>query len=259
MIDIHTHILPGVDDGAQSEFEALIMAQAAVREGITDLIATPHHANGSYSNPGAEVVKAVEAFNGRLKREGIPLTVHTGQEIRVHDELLDSWSRGDLLPLAGSSYVLIELPGSKIPRGLFDLLHEFSVMGLKSVIAHPERNVEIIRKPEIMQELIEYGAYSQITTHSLLGAFGPQAQRCAWILCRRGLAHLISSDAHHVTRRGFRLAETYDRIRAEFGAARVEFYQNNAAMLLQNSTLSTELETGKMAGTWKSLFKVFLK
>ena len=115
----------------------------------------------------------------------MPITIVTGQEIRVHDDLLEAWYRKELLPLAGSSYVLIEMPSSRIPKAMLDLIHELSILNLKPIIAHPERNAEVVQHPERLAELVEAGAFAQVTTHSLVGGFGKRIEQTAWSLCRR--------------------------------------------------------------------------
>lgn len=237
MIDMHTHILPGVDDGAADWAETFTMARAAVAEGITTVIATPHHANGKYWNESEAVLELVEQANERLTSEGIPLHVMPGQEIRVHDDLLDAWTQHKLLSLAGSSYVLLEMPSGSIPRGMGELIHELQVMGLKTVIAHPERNAEVMSHPERYAALIEAGAYGQVTTHSLVGGFGKRIEQQAWKLCREGLIQLVSSDAHHVERRGFKLKEAYARIDRELGTAWREAARMNGENLIHNMPL----------------------
>ncbi|WP_233146888.1 tyrosine-protein phosphatase [Paenibacillus selenitireducens] len=234
MIDIHTHILPGVDDGAANWNDALNMARAAVAEGITTMIATPHHANGRYHNTALEVVEHVRHMNEQFMAMGVPLTIQSGQEIRLHGDLLEAWLRKELLPLAGSSYILIELPSSGIPKEMLELIHELNVMNLKPIIAHPERNAEIVRYPDRLAQLIEIGAFAQVTTHSLLGDFGRRIEKTAWSLCRSGLIHIVSSDAHHVERRGFRLRETYDVIRERMGQPWENYFLNNAQRIMDD-------------------------
>ena len=148
MIDIHTHILPGLDDGASDWDDTLSMARAAAADGISTIIATPHHANGRYDNPAAAIRERVTRVNERLAEVGVSVTIAAGQEIRVHDDLLDAWHRGELLTLAGSDYALIEMPFSHIPKPMKELLHELSVLNLRPIIAHPERNAEIARQPD---------------------------------------------------------------------------------------------------------------
>lgn len=244
MIDIHTHILPGLDDGSAKWDDTLNMAQAAVSEGITTIIATPHHANGTYINEADKVVEHTSRVNQQLNAAGVPITIVTGQEIRVHDDLLEAWDRKELLPLAGSSYVLIEMPSSRIPKNMLDLIHELSIINLKPIIAHPERNAEVVQHPERLAELVEAGAFAQVTTHSLVGGFGKRIEQAAWSLCKDGLIHIVSSDAHHIERRGFRLREAYDRINERMGENWETYFLNNAQCVLEDKPFgSTPLTT----------------
>ncbi len=228
MIDIHTHILPGLDDGAADWNDTLNMAKAAAAEGIKKLISTPHHANGRYDNPAVEVRAHVNRTNERLADAGVPVTVAPGQEIRVHGDLLEAWHRGELLTLADSAYVLIEMPFSHVPKDMKELIHELGVLRLRPIIAHPERNAEIVKHPRLLAELVELGACAQMTTHSLLGDFGRQVRQAAWTLCESGLVHLVSSDAHHHERRGFRMREAYEAIRQRMGEPWEAYYKRNA-------------------------------
>lgn len=253
MIDIHTHILPGLDDGAETTEDALDMARAAMQEGITSIIATPHHANGKYMNLADSVTAQAAVLNERLTAEGIPIKVLTGQEIRVHDDLLDAWSRQELLTLASSDYMLIELPGHSVPKSTSQLIHELAVLGIRPIIAHPERNQEIMRNPNVLAELIECGAWTQVTTHSLLGGYGNRIQKTAWTLCKKRLIHLVSSDAHHVSRRGFRLKEAYEKIASEIGQQWAEYYQTNAACLIENGVFA---DPPNLANTSKFLMLI---
>ncbi|KRE47878.1 tyrosine-protein phosphatase [Paenibacillus sp. Soil522] len=234
MIDIHTHILPGLDDGAACTDDTLIMARAAVSEGITTIIATPHHANGAYTNTADKVAEHTHAINEQLMAAGVPVTIMTGQEVRVHDDLLDAWHRSEILPLASSCYLLVEMPSSRIPKAMLELIHELSLLKLKPIIAHPERNAEVVKHPERLAELIEAGAFAQVTTHSLLGGFGKRIEQSAWSLMKDGLIHIVSSDAHHVERRGFRLREAYASIERRMGEQWVSYLQSNAQSIIED-------------------------
>ncbi|AJS61164.1 tyrosine-protein phosphatase [Paenibacillus sp. IHBB 10380] len=257
MIDIHTHILPGVDDGAANWDDTLNMARAAALEGITTLIATPHHANGQYINSADEVVALTRSINEQLIAEGVPVTIATGQEIRVHGDLLDAWFRNELLPLADSHYVLIEMPSSRIPMEIDELIHELNILKLKPIIAHPERNAEIVKHPERLAELIERGAFAQVTTHSLLGGFGRRIEKAAWSLCRSGLIHIVSSDAHHMERRGFRLREAYDVIRGRMGKPWENYFLNNAQCVIEDKPFSSKPEPPLLEGVIRRLLSYF--
>ncbi|WP_169087667.1 tyrosine-protein phosphatase [Paenibacillus sp. PL91] len=240
MIDIHTHILPGLDDGAASFDDTLNMARAAVSEGITTIIATPHHANGTYTNTADVVAVHTSSINDQLLAAGVPVTIRAGQEIRVHDDLLDAWNRKELLSLAGSSFVLIEMPSSRIPKSMIELVHELNILNLKPIIAHPERNAEVVKHPERLAELIEAGAFAQVTSHSLLGGFGKRIEQSSWSLLKAGLIHIVSSDAHHIERRGFRLREAYDAIERRMGEQWVSYLQMNAQSVIADEPFHSQ-------------------
>ena len=257
MVDIHTHILPGLDDGAPDLEQALSMARAASAEGIRKIIATPHHANGVYNNPAESVREAVEKLNGELKREGIPVELFPGQEIRVHDDMLDAWARGELLTLADSQYILLEMPSSRIPSKMFEWVHELRLMGLHPIIAHPERNAEVVKNPGRLAELVEAGCYAQVTTHSLLGGFGKKIEEVAWSLCKQGLIHAVSSDAHHLELRGFKMSETYNRISHYIGDSSTEYYKQNASNILDNKPITVEMFSKVNVKWWRKLSNLF--
>lgn len=236
MIDIHTHILPGLDDGSRDLEESLAMAKEAVREGIDTIVATPHHANGKYWNDSTQVRSAVSSLREALEKENIPLNVVEGQEIRVYQELLDDIQSGSSITLAGSSYILLEFPSSRIPDRIEDLIHELKLLGLTPVIAHPERNAEIARQPDRLLRLIRLGALSQATSHSINGLFGKSVQECSISLCRRNMVHFISSDAHNLSNRAFGLGSAYDAISNVLGYEYVDYYQSNAESLIRSQT-----------------------
>lgn len=233
MIDIHNHMLPGLDDGAANLHEAMEMAKQAVEVGIHTVVATPHHGNALYDNPADYVGQAVESLRLELKQRNIPLQVLPGQEVRVQERVLTDCLNGIVKGLNHSRYVLLELPYSKIPKHLPDLLHELSVLQLTAIIAHPERNHEIAADPNRLAALIELGALSQLTAHSILGGAGRRLQQLSFQLCRQQLVHFVASDAHHATRRPFLLPEAYRFMERKLGAGAVEELRGNARRLIE--------------------------
>ncbi|WP_018757168.1 tyrosine-protein phosphatase [Paenibacillus terrigena] len=233
MIDIHSHILPGIDDGSQSIEESIAMAKAAVAEGIKTIIATPHHANGRYDNEANDVQRRVLQLNQRLAIEDIPLKVLPGQEIRVYNQLIRDLEQRKVRTLDESSYMLIEFPTSKIPNDFSNLLHELRVLGITAIIAHPERNAEILKDLNVLEELIEQGALAQMTSHSLNGLFGAKIKDISLEMCERNLVHFIASDAHNLTKRGFELARAYETVSKQLGADYTIYYQDNAQAILE--------------------------
>lgn len=251
MIDIHTHIIPGIDDGAQDLTEAVKMAQAAVAEGIHTLIATPHHANGKYDNPMGQVKQAVFELNGVLREKGIPLTVLPGQEIRVYSHLLEDLDSKIAGTLHSTHYILIEFPTREIPKKIEALLHELRVMGLIPIIAHPERNMELASDPSKLQRLIHQGALAQITSHSINGLFGKKIQKLSFELFEHRMAHFVSSDAHNMKNRPFGLKQAYSMLAGKFGDDLVRSCQENAVKLVNNEEIPISQPMWKTKTWWK--------
>jgi protein-tyrosine phosphatase len=247
MIDIHCHILPGLDDGADSDATALALARGAVADGIHTVIATPHHENGRYTNAKPKVLQAVERCRDLFQAHHIPLTVLAGQEIRVTDRWLDEWRADRLLDLAGSGVVLLELPSSHVPANTHDLLHELAVLGLKAVIAHPERNRELARDPKLVRELIDRGAYMQVTSHSVTGLFGRAVQKLSLDWIGQRLVHFIASDAHHPAARPFALREAYALIAKRHSQDTADYLRRNAQCLIDGRPIE-RLEPAEKRG-----------
>lgn len=201
MVDIHAHILPLVDDGPSSIEEALDLARQAVEEGITDLIATPHHRHPRFDTSGLDVKQSVCQLNAFLQQQGIPLQVHPGQEVRISGELHENLRAGSTHTLAGSRYVLVEFPSSAVPSYASQSFGHLLSAGYVPVIAHPERNRAILENPDILFEFVSNGAISQLTCASVAGKYGKDVQRFSIALLEKGLAHLVASDAHDAQRR----------------------------------------------------------
>jgi protein-tyrosine phosphatase len=255
MIDIHSHILSGLDDGATHMQESLNMARQAVSQGIHTVIATPHHANGRYSNKSDIIKNSVDQLNARLQEEQIPLQVLAGQEVRVYQELLKHLEDGELLSLDNSRYILLEFPSYGIPSSAQEVLYELQVMGKVPIIAHPERNQEIIKNPVKLLELVELGALSQVTAQSVFGGFGKEIQRLSLDLCKKYLTHFIASDAHNVTNRPFLLGQAYEVVNDKLSPEITNYFQNNALSVIENTSITLhrpEWPKHKWFHFWKS-------
>lgn len=208
MVDLHCHVLPGVDDGPRSLADALAMCRLADEGGCDTLVATPHQRHPLWSNRDRPRLEALVAeLNGELG--GRP-QVLLGAEIRVDDELLDEVEQlpaGPIQPLADSRYLLLELDrgGESVRYGEAgdpaDLVHELSVAGWQAIIAHPEHYGWLLAEPSKVERLAEVGALFQITAMSLTGGFGRAAQAACRSLLEAGLVQFVASDAHGTTRR----------------------------------------------------------
>ncbi|WP_058301304.1 tyrosine-protein phosphatase [Gorillibacterium timonense] len=240
MVDIHAHLLPFLDDGSSSLEESLEMADMAVSEGITAVIATPHHANGIYDNEASRVREEVASLQKLLELRNIPLKVASGQEIRGFNDLLRDYERGTLLTLADSSYLLLEFPSGQVPAKAKEWIYELGLSGVTVVIAHPERNKELAASPEKLADFIEAGALAQVTSHSLTGGFGRSVQKTALQMCRSRLIHFVASDAHNVKARPFALREAYSLLEKEAGKELADSCRRNSELLLAGEAIPYE-------------------
>lgn len=237
LIDIHSHILPGVDDGPPDMTSSIAMAQQAATEGIRTIIATPHHRDGRFLNPAQNIVDLVAQLNERLVEEDIPVKVLPGQEIHIFGDMARELEEGELMPLTGEgSYVLVELPASHVPHYTEQLLFDIQVKGFIPIIAHPERNQEIVENPDKLYSLIKKGAYSQVTALSVAGGFGKKLQKFSLSLLDHNLAHFIAADAHDTRKRPFKLNKAYEVIEKKFGSGMVFQLMENAELLAEGKT-----------------------
>ncbi|TVP78549.1 MAG: protein-tyrosine phosphatase [Thioalkalivibrio sp.] len=202
MVDLHGHLLPGIDDGARDLEQALNMARLAVADGIVISVLTPHHLNGVYDNPAMHVREQCASFRRALREQDIPLDVRPGAECHLVPELPAALAKGTALTIADRKRsVLVELPVYTVPLGAYSILEDILAMGLQPIIAHPERNGELVDGSEKLAEWIEMGCLAQVTAQSCTGRFGPQVQRAARRMLRNGLIHVMASDAHRDKRR----------------------------------------------------------
>lgn len=233
MVDLHCHILPLVDDGPASVEQTLLLAEQAVSEGITRIIATPHLFHPQFQTMDVDVRLTVAELNVLFKQRNIPITVYSGHEIRMMDELIEEVNTGIALSLADSRYILVEFPSTGIPSYARQIFAELISDGYIPVIAHPEKNKAIIQNPTLLFDLISNGSISQVTCASLIGKYGKDVQRFSIALLKNGLAHLIASDAHHLEKRPFYWRECRKLLSQELeGWLYDEIYENNEAVLL---------------------------
>ena len=204
MIDIHCHLLPGIDDGPETLDEALAMARLAVANGITEAIVTPHIHAGRYENTRDSVREATRTFRQQLQAHAIALRVRMAAEIRIGPELMTLVAAQQvpwLGSLEGYRLVLLEFPHSHIPVGSDKLVKWCLERHIRPVIPHPERNKEVIRHLEKITPFVQLGCLLQVTAGAVAGDFGPQAHRRACELLERGWVRFLASDAHNTDHR----------------------------------------------------------
>lgn len=200
MIDTHSHILPGIDDGPPDLDAAVAMARFAAEAGTTVLVATPH-IDYLYGVDPEVVGPAVAALQGAIDEARVPLRVEAGGEVDLGRARELDDDQLALVRLGGGPYLLLECPFAGIPGTLEAVVFELQSRRHRVVLAHPERCPELQRSPDALARLVERGALSQVTSGSLTGRFGGTVQRFAIRILRDGLVHAIASDAHDATRR----------------------------------------------------------
>jgi protein-tyrosine phosphatase len=197
LIDLHSHILPGVDDGARTMDEAVEIARAALGDGIDAIAATPHVRDDYPTSPEAMEERVVEV-RVALAEAGVALELLTGGEVAI--DRLDRLEPDDLrrFGLGGNpSYLLVEFPYFGWPLDLADRLFRLQLVGITPVLGHPERNADVQSSPKRLERIVESGTLIQLTAASLDGRLGRQPRETGLQLVELGLAHLIASDAHH--------------------------------------------------------------
>lgn len=234
MVDIHAHILPGVDDGPESMVESLGLLHQAEKEGITDIVVTPHAYHPQYNVMKDLVVEKYNNVKEELAKLDLQINLHLGQEIRIGDSIVEQIKEGKALTLANSKYVLLELPSSNIPNYTIAIIQELLSMGKVPVIAHPERNKAIAEKPSRLLKLITHGAISQITAGSLAGHFGKSIQKTSMQLIDCNLIHTYGSDVHSRKTRPFLFDAGLCYLEKHKRQDTVDIFLENNARIIEN-------------------------
>ncbi len=211
-VDIHCHLVPGIDDGAKDWEETLIMARSAVSDGFTTVIVTPHQLGNFARNDGEMIRERTTQLQEFLDDQNVPLHVAPGGDVRIEPDLAARVERGEVLTLADQRrHLLLELP-HEIYFPLEPVLAELRIAGLAGILSHPERNHGILDNPRVVERLVDAGCLMQVTAGSLTGAFGPDVQRCAEGFLQQGLIHLIATDAHGPRVRRLRMRPAFQRV-----------------------------------------------
>lgn len=236
--DIHSHIIPAIDDGAVDEKTAADMLRMASANGTSHIIATPHFIAGSIENTSALVHEKCAELRGLAGREGIDISIHPGAEVFISPDIPELYDKGIICTLNDSSYILLELPTSGIPVYTEDILYELQLKGLMPIIAHPERNREILKNPDILAAMVNRGILAQVNSGSIAGIYGRKMRRAAMKLIKTGLVHFVASDAHSAGRRSPILDEAVAIVRRKFGSNKAEsLFYKNAMAVLENGTI----------------------
>jgi protein-tyrosine phosphatase len=229
MIDIHCHLIPGVDDGPATMEEALALCAASVSNGITHAICTPHILLGRYDNTINTLIDPFAELQNQLKTNSIPLKLSLSAEVRLDVSILNLLEKGEIPLMRGnlkdqeSNYLLLELPDSQIPLGSEKLVSKLLSLNITPIIAHPERNKEIMRDTNRLLPFTTLGCKLQITAGSLVGQFGEWVEEVSWRLIETNNVIAVASDAHNLKGRSPKMAEARDAIFVRYGERMAEY------------------------------------
>lgn len=213
MIDLHCHLLPGIDDGPGTLEEALAMARLALADGIESAYVTPHLHVGRWDNDLAKIQAAVENHRRALADAGIPLKLGFAAEVRAGYDIVPLVEQGRvpfLGTLEGYRVMLLELPHSHVPVGVDKLVAWLLARGIRPMIAHPERNKDLIREPKKLRPFVDAGCLLQVTADAVTGAFGETCAKRAAEFLEAGWVSVLASDAHDTTSRPPRMSAGRD-------------------------------------------------
>ncbi|WP_018982692.1 tyrosine-protein phosphatase [Salinimonas chungwhensis] len=240
MIDVHSHIIPGIDDGARTMEMALDMARQTVDSGVTHLVCTPHMHWGTFDNTKAIIREGYAALLESINAAGIPLTLSWAGEIRIN-EMVPVWFKDDKLPFLGQinnqQVLLLEMPHSNMPAGLDQLFRWFRNAGVQPLIPHPERNRDIWKQPEKIQWLRNQGCMLQVTAGAFTGRFGDHVQKIAEEMLIKNQIDVVASDTHDTLRRPNEMGAAFERVSVLHSAQRAKqlFVQTPAEIVAANS------------------------
>ncbi|MDR3745179.1 MAG: exopolysaccharide biosynthesis protein [Acidobacteriaceae bacterium] len=218
MIDIHHHLLPGLDDGSDSMETSVEMARLAVAEGITHIVCTPHANNYYTFDPEANAAKADE-LRERLAAESLPLTLGLGCDFHLSfDNIQLALTDSKRFSINGLGYLLVELPDFGLPPGLTETYFQLRLAGMTPVLTHPERNPTLQKDSSRMIDWLRGGMLVQVTADALTGHKGKRAQQMAFELLDKRWVHFLASDAHNLGSRPPRMREAHDLVAKKYGA-----------------------------------------
>jgi protein-tyrosine phosphatase len=217
MIDLHCHLLPGIDDGAKDLETSLAMARMACSDGVSTIACTPHILPGVYNNSGPAIRQAVAQLREELSQAGIPICLVSGADVHIAADLPFQLGDGRALTLNDTRYLLLEPPHSQLPPRLDDLVFGLQAAGFVPILTHPERLSWIEGHYDRIRRLVRNSVLMQITASSLMGRFGRRPRYWAERMLDDGLCHLLATDAHDTKRRPPVLAEARELVAQRLG------------------------------------------
>lgn len=255
MIDIHSHIIAGVDDGSKNKETTIEMLKRAEKDGTKKIVATPHYCIGYGETSYTEVKEMVVDLNKDVDELGLDIKIYHGQEVYFSNNMVRDYEEGVTGTINDSKYMLFELPMGSFDEETFDVLYEMQLKGLKLVMAHPERYKPIIDNPAIINDFIEEGFLFQLNAGSIEGKFGKSVKKTAEILLENSIYNFIGSDAHDLNSRTTGISEALKTV-SKLNKEAKEIFLDSAEKMLNNEEIEF---IGKKIKGKKSLFSFLSK
>ena len=248
-VDIHTHVLPGVDDGSKSINESLAIIDYLKSIGINDIILTSHYIKGtSYEYNTKARISILNTLENELKDNDVRL--YLGNEVYLCDEVVDLYKNGEICTLNNSRYMLVELPLTSYYKNFPTALCELNDAGVIPIIAHPERYRFIQNDKERIKELLEFDCLLQINIDSLIGKYGRKAKKIAKFLLKNNLVSFVATDTHYVSD-SKKLKKAYKKLKKIVGEDKYEdLVYNNPKKVIENRTIKEKFDYINKGKTW---------
>jgi len=251
MVDIHSHIIPRIDDGSKSMEMTLEMLKNAEKEGTKEIVATPHYLLEYGEATIEEVKNYVKEINAVLESEKIDLKVYSGQEVYFTEKIIKDYIEGNIGTINDSMYMLIEFPMNNFENNIFDVLYELQVRNIIPIIAHPERYKPFIKKPVLINDFINQGYLFQVNVGSIMGKFGEDVRKTANLFLSNHIYNFIGSDAHNIKSRNTGLKDALDLLNKDMN---VEIFEESSIKVLENEKIEF---VGEKVKEKKSIFSFF--
>lgn len=238
MIDMHSHILPNIDDGAVDMAMSLSMLRMAEAHGTTVMVATPHVIEGEWLPQWAEIEQKCRELQAAARSEGLAIAIYPGAEVAIHLDMLQHLKAPGPYCINGKNYILVELPSHEIPNYTEEFFFTLQARGMNPILAHAERHPQIMKNPEILVDWMQHGLLVQMNAPSLMGKVGEKPRQTAETLLYSDMVTVAGSDAHSDKTRRPILSEAADWITDKYGKSRTDtLFQTNPLAILDGREL----------------------
>jgi protein-tyrosine phosphatase len=255
MIDFHSHIIHGIDDGAKSLNMSLEMLKNSDSEGVEYICATPHFISEEFEIRRDEYIEKLDSLALASREKNLNIKILSGLEIYMHPNLPKLYKEKKIWGINDSEYLLIELPMGQFPLYTEDVFYELMLLGAKPILAHPERNLKIMKNHDLIISLIKQGVLMQSNSGSLLGDYGKEVKKTCEEFVKRNMIHILGSDGHNITSRKTRLKEAYAIVKHK-NEALYGWISENEANIINNVSMMEFLEIKPKKRTI-SFFNIF--